>query len=270
MSVCTLLTDFGVRDWYAGALKGTLLRLAPGTVLVDLSHEVAPGDIAAASLLLAASLPAFPEGTVHLAVVDPGVGSSRRMLAARVGGQLCVAPDNGLLDPLLAGAAELSSGASPPPVHAVDRLDLHLESPGQTFHGRDRFAPIAAALLQGASLESLGPRIDDAVTLDLPRPSFDRARGRITGRVVHVDRYGNLITDVPARWIDRDLLRARVGSLEVRRRATHYAELERGEPALLVGSLGTLELALRDESAAAATGIPRGAPVILDLEPRER
>ena len=270
MSVCTLLTDFGVRDWYVGAMKGTLLRLAPGTVLVDLSHQVEPGDVAHASLLLAASVPAFAEGTVHLAVVDPGVGSSRRMLAARAGGQLCVAPDNGLLDRLLAEAAELSPGAAPPAVHAVDRPDLYLESPGHTFHGRDRFAPIAAALLQGASLESLGPVVGDAMTLGQPRPEFDRARGRISGHVVHVDHFGNLITDVPARWIERDVRRAQVGELEVRRRATHYAELKRGEPALLVGSLGTLELALRDQSAAAATGIARGAPVVIDLVSRER
>lgn len=270
MRVCTLLTDFGLRDWYLGVMKGTLLRLAPGTVLVDLGHQVDPGDVATAALLLAASAPVFPEGTVHLAVVDPGVGSSRRMLAARVGGQVCVAPDNGLLDCLLAGATDPAPGARAAPVHAIERPDLYLESAGETFHGRDRFAPVAAALLVGASLESLGPPIDDPVTLGLPPPAFDRGRGRITGRVVHVDRYGNLITDVPVRWIERELLRARVGTLEVRRRATHYAEVDHGEPALVVGSLGTLELALRDQSAAAATGIARGAPVTIDLAAPER
>jgi S-adenosylmethionine hydrolase len=255
MGTCTLLTDFGTRDWYVGALKGTLLRLAPATVLVDLTHDLDPGDVHTGALVLAAALPAFPAGTLHLAVVDPGVGSDRRLLAAAVGGQLCVAPDNGLLGSVLAGAE----------VHAVDRPDLYLDAPGDTFHGRDRFAPIAAALLSGASLDSLGPRIDDARTLDLRPPAFDREHGRITGQVVHVDRYGNLVTDVPASWLERDFVRVRVGAVEVRRRATHYAELEPGVLAVLVGSLGTLEVALRDHSAAAVTGVGRGAGVVVEL-----
>lgn len=255
MPICTLLTDFGRRDWYVGALEGTLLRLAPGVVLADLSHEVAPGDLEAASLILAGAATTFPAGTVHLAVVDPGVGSSRRLLAARASTQTFVAPDNGLLTPLLDRAI----------VHAVDRPDLYLDAPGETFHARDRFAPIVAAILGGASLESLGPLIDDAIRIGPPPPSRDDESGRILGHVVHVDRYGNLITDVPAAWVDRDHVRARVGALEVRRVATHYAELEPGVPAFLVGSLGTLEIALRDESAATATGIVRGDVVAIDL-----
>ena len=256
MAVCTLLTDFGQRDWYVGALKGTLLRLAPGTLLVDLSHDIEPGDVVAAGVILAAAAPTFPSGTLHLAVVDPGVGSARRMLAARCGdGQICVAPDNGLLTPLLAEAT----------VHGIDRPDLHLEGPGDTFHGRDRFAPVAAALLGGASLESLGPRVDDALRAGAAAPSRAADLGRIEGHVVHVDRYGNLITDVPRHWLGGELVRARVGALVVRRLATHYAELEPGVPALLVGSLGTLEIALRGESAAAATGIVRGDLVTIEL-----
>src|SRR5437588_11052452 len=146
----TLLTDFGSSDYYVAAVKGTVLRLAPGTQLVDISHQVEPGDVAGAAFLLAAAAPAFPTGTVHLAVVDPGVGSRRRILAAETAsGSSLVAPDNGLLTPLLGGAR----------VRAVERGDLYLESPGATFDGRDRFAPVAAFLLRGGAPAELGPEI---------------------------------------------------------------------------------------------------------------
>ena len=255
MPVCTLLTDFGWRDWYVGALKGTLLRLAPGTALIDLSHDVAPGDVVAAGLLLGGAAPTFPPGTVHLAVVDPGVGSARRLLAAHADAHTYVAPDNGLLTAILDRAT----------VHAVERPDLHLDAPGATFDGRDRFAPIAAAILGGAPLESLGPSVDDAIRIGPTPPSREGPGGRVVGHVVHVDRFGNLITDVPASWIAEAAFIAHVGALKLRRLATHYAELDPGVPALLVGSLGTLEIALRDQSAQAATGITRGDEVTIEL-----
>jgi hypothetical protein len=179
------------------------------------------------------------------------------MLAVATAGALFVAPDNGLLTGFLGEAR----------AHAIDRPDLYLDAPGQTFHGRDRFAPIAAALLAGAPIESLGPRIHDAMKLDRPSPARSGAGGsRIVGRVVHVDRYGNLVTDVPAEWLGGRAPRARIGALDVRRVATHYAELERGVLALIAGSLGTLEIALRDDSAAAVTGCSRGDVVTIDLE----
>ena len=266
MAICTLLTDFGTRDWYVGALKGTLLRLAPGVVLVDVTHDLDAGDVAAASFVLAGAALTFPPGTVHLAVVDPGVGSSRRMLAiearptggsggGRGSAHFFVAPDNGLLTPVLRGAI----------AHAVDRPDLYLEGPGQTFHGRDRFAPITAAILRGTALAELGPRIEDAVLLPSPPPRRDDARGRLEGRVVHVDRYGTLVTDIPGSWLRGRLVCARAGSVEIACVATHYAALEAGVAALLVGSLGTIEIAVRDASAALATGIRRGDPVTVEL-----
>src|ERR1700760_4906665 len=147
MNLLTLLTDFGTADYYVAAVKGTVLRLAPGAILVDVSHEVPPGDVETASFLLRAAAPSFPEGTVHLAVVDPGVGSGRRILAVRSGPGIFVAPDNGLLTPFLDGAE----------VRSVERNELFLAGPGQTFHGRDRFAPVAASLLRGEGIERLGP-----------------------------------------------------------------------------------------------------------------
>jgi len=220
--------------------------------------------VAAAGFVLAGAAPTFPRGTVHLAVVDPGVGSPRRMLAVEasfaLARQIFVAPDNGLLTPVLQGAR----------VHAVDRPDLYLDAPGATFHGRDRFAPIVAAILRGTVLEDLGPRIDDAIELATRPPRRDDSRGTLHGHIVYVDRYGNLITDVPATWLRGTLLSARAGDTEVRRVATHYAEIEAGVPALLVGSLGTLEIAMRDQSAARATGIQRGDAITIEISPDRR
>ncbi len=250
MGVLTLLTDFGTADYYVAAVKGVVLRLAPGTVIVDIGHEVPPGDVAAGAFLLAASVPWFPAGTVHLAVVDPGVGSGRRILAARLPGGFLVAPDNGLLTPLLGPEAA---------VRAVERSDLFLPGPGATFHGRDRFAPVAAWLLRGEPFAALGPEVSDAVRLPGEPPRRDA--GLLAGRVLHVDRFGNLVTDIPSDWLPPGPCRAEVDGHATGRRAGHYAELPPGEAAVLPGSLGTLELAARGADLAALWGVGPGARV---------
>lgn len=279
MRILTLLTDFGTGDYYVGAVKGTVLRLADGVShLVDLGHEIPPGDVEGAADLLAAAAPTFPPGTVHMAVVDPGVGSERRILAVRAGDQLFVAPDNGLLTPFLAAPHPTASPtASRLEIRSVERGGLFLEAPGATFHGRDRFAPVAAALLRGEPLDSLGPEIGDPVLLELPAPvretrghlAGDVAGGTVVrGRVVRIDRFGNLVTDLPAAWLGPpETLRGPVGPrVEVGAHATerwiaHYAELAEGEAGALVGSLGTVELSLRSRSLATRWGVERGAPV---------
>jgi S-adenosylmethionine hydrolase len=281
----TLLTDFGLDDYYVAAVKGTVLRLAPGTQLVDITHQVEPGNVAAASFLLAAAFPAFPAGAVHLAVVDPGVGSQRRILVAEVaapgpadasgpagatepaagdgapgrgaagaGGSFLLAPDNGLLTPLLAGAR----------VRSVERDDLFLRGPGATFHGRERFAPVAAFLLRGGSPAELGPEIADPVRLARTPPR--REPGVLAGAVVHIDRFGNLITDIPAAWLPPPAslttpVIARVGSHTTARLAAHYDEIPRHAVALLVGSLGTLELSMRGENLARRWAVEAGDAV---------
>lgn len=255
MSVLTLLTDFGLGDYYVAAVKGTVLKLAPGTQIVDVSHDVPPGDVEAGAFLLAASVPWFPAGTVHFAVVDPGVGSERRILAARLSvpeDNWAVLPDNGLLTHLLDRGLVRE-------VRAVERSDIFLQNPGQTFHGRDRFAPVAAYLLEKNAGDSLGPAIADPKRLPLEPPR--RAPGRISGRVAHVDRYGNLVTDIPADWLPETEFRAEAGGRALRRRVTHYAEIPAGEPALLTGSLGTLEISLPGESLADRWQVGRGAGV---------
>ena len=255
MKLLTLLTDFGTADYYVAAVKGTILRLAPGTTLVDIGHEVPPGDVETAAFLLGAAAPSFPAGTVHLAVVDPGVGSSRRILAVRTMTAHFVAPDNGLLTPVLEGAVA---------VHSVERSDLFLPGPGQTFHGRDRFAPVAAWLLNGGSEADLGPEIGDPRRLTAPPPR--REPGRLSGRVVHVDRYGNLVTDIPATWLPAGPCRAEVtggnaGGQIASLRVGHYAEIPAGEAAILTGSLGTVELSLNGDDLARRWGVARGAAV---------
>lgn len=252
MAVLTLLTDFGVEDYYVAAVKGVVLRLAPGTQIVDVSHQIPGGDLLAGAFLLAAAVPWFPEGTVHVAVVDPGVGSARRILVARTDNAHVVLPDNGLLTRLLDQKAVRS-------VRSVEKTGLFLDNPGQTFHGRDRFAPVAAWLLRGESAEALGPEIDDPVRLPWEEPR--REPGVLSGKVVHVDRYGNLITDIPAGWLpDRDC-RAEIAGHQVLHRVSHYAEIPEGEPAMIPGSLGTVELSLNGDDLARRWIVERGTSV---------
>ncbi len=247
----TLLTDFGLTDYYVAAVKGTVLRLAPGTTLVDISHDVPAGDVETAAFLLAAAFPSFPPGTVHLAVIDPGVGSERRILAIRTASGFLLAPDNGLLTPLLDHAEEIRS---------VERSGLFLPSPGQTFHGRDRFAPTAAWLLRGEPFAKLGPVVDDPVRLPAPPPR--RGDGELLGRVVHIDRYGNLVTDIPAAWLPEGLApRVEVGGRSTGHRVTCYADIPSGEAAFLSGSLGTIELSLNGESLSERWHVTRNTAV---------
>jgi S-adenosylmethionine hydrolase len=275
LGLLTLTTDFGLADWYVAAVKGVVLGLAPGARIVDLSHQVPPGDVETAAFLLAAAAPAFPAGTVHLAVVDPGVGSARRILAVETADALFLAPDNGLLTPFLPPARAAS-------VRAADRPDLYRASPvggGQTFHGRDRFAPLAAALLRGEPVAALGAEIADPRLLPGEPPR--REGNLLFGRVVHVDRFGNLVTDLPAAWLPADVpFRASVTGIlvtgkpelpaarrEVTRRVSHYAELAPAEPGILTGSLGTLEISLDGANLARHWRVRRGAVVRIALTP---
>jgi len=249
MPLLTLLTDFGAADYYVAAVKGTVLRLAPGTTLVDLSHQVAPGDVDGAAFLLAGAAPAFPAGTVHLAVVDPGVGSGRAIVVLETAEALFVAPDNGLLTPFLDRGRAVR----------VERPDLYLSGPSDTFHGRDRFAPVAAALLRGGPIADLGPALAAPVRLAVTPPRRDGAA--LLGRVVHVDRFGNLVTDLPSEWLGPGAVEVDIEGHHTRHRARSYAELPTGEPGIVPGSLGTLELSVANADLARRWGVGRGARV---------
>lgn len=258
MRLVSLLTDFGLTDYYVGAVRGTLLRLGgdPPPMLADLTHDVPPGDVEHAAHVLAAAVPSFSPQTIHLAVVDPGVGTDRHILAAEGPLGRFVAPDNGLLHHLLDDLT----------VHRVARTELFLDVPGATFHGRDRFAPVAAALARGETLASLGPPLEDPVRLPISPPTRtgDDQAGVAVGRVAHVDRYGNLVTDLPHGWIPEG---ARAVLTVAGRAVEHwvrcYDELPRGEAGALVGSQGTVEASLPGASLAEAWGIARGAEAVL-------
>jgi S-adenosylmethionine hydrolase len=189
--ILTLLTDFGERDGYTGVIKGVIWGMAPGARIADLTHAVAPQNVLQGALILGNSVPYFPAGTVHLAVVDPGVGTQRRPLAACLGGQYFVGPDNGLCT-CLVEQAEKRGGA----VEAVclDRPEHWLPGASHTFHGRDIFAPAAARLLQGIPLQELGSPLKEVQRLDLPRPV--RVTDGWRAQVVMVDAFGNLATNL--------------------------------------------------------------------------
>ena len=243
--IITLLTDFGTADGYVGEMKGVLVSGAAGASLVDVAHDLAPHDVDGARLALARYWRRFPVGTVHVVVIDPGVGGTRAALAVESEGRFLVGPDNGVLSPAL--------------LHAGMRC-VSLPIPGAasaTFHGRDVFAPAAAALAQGIALDALGEPLADPMIRRTPEATR-RDDGGVAGVVITIDRFGNAVTNLMA-WrggvvlvADRRLSLART-----------YADVERGAPIALVGSSGLVEIAWREGSAAAELGLTRGTEVVL-------
>lgn len=247
----TLLTDFGTADGYVAEMKGVLMSHAPGIQVVDLSHDIPPHEIDAARLAVARYWQRFPQGTVHLVVVDPGVGSDRQAIAVSSEARFLVGPDNGVLSPalLLPGARAV---ALPVPVDAAP-----------TFHGRDVFAPAAAALARGALLDSLGFPVDAPVIRRTPE-AVKEDDGWLRGEVILVDRFGNAVTNLLAIHGGQ----VHVGDREVPLRRT-YADVGAGEAVALVGSSGLIEIAVRDGNAALELGLTRGSLVrIRDLGSR--
>lgn len=249
----TLLTDFGNRDPYVAAMKGVILSLNPEARLVDLTHEIEPQDITAGAFFLAEAAPCFPAGTIHLAVVDPGVGTTRRALAAQAGEQFFVGPDNGLFS--------LVFQYHPPSVLvALQNPEYFRPQVSSTFHGRDLFAPVAAHLSLGIPLEAFGPRISDPVPLPWPQPEFTPEAVR--GEIVYVDLFGNLISNIPGEklraWLqDRPPL-ILLGSLTLRQLFRTYGEVPPGQFLALVGSHGYLEISLNQGNAARRLSVGKG------------
>jgi S-adenosylmethionine hydrolase len=250
-----LLTDFGLSDTYVGALKGAVLGVCPGATLVDVVHELPAYDVLAGALALEAVHAHFPPGTIFVAVVDPGVGSSQRGLAAASGGRMYVGPDNGILTLVLGEAAQ---------VHSLENADFFRTPVSPVFHGRDVYGPVAGHLALGTRLEELGPVLSHPVRLNLPTPR--RTGWGYEGSVLHVDRFGNLITSLTAAEVasfSGASLRACVGSQSVPVVRT-YSDVAEGAALALVGSGGRLEVALHRGSAARALGAGRGTIVRLE------
>ena len=257
--IVTLTTDFGTADGYAASLKGVILAALPRANVVDLAHDLAHGDVAAASALLARAAPLFPSGTVHVAVVDPGVGTERRGLALAVGGQRYVGPDNGIFT----GVLSQSDAAE---ARALENQGLWRPEVSPVFHGRDIFAPVAAYLAAGGELGSVGSAVASESLVRLASPVPTGGAAALRGEVVHVDRFGNLVTNLPAP------AGARGAAVEVAGRALPlsrtYGDVAPGALVAVVGSSGMVEIAVRDGSAAAHLGAGAGLVIILRA-PRE-
>ncbi len=256
-----VLTDFGTRDHYAGTIKAVVLSVCPDATLVDIGHEIPPHDVLAGALELAACYRYFPTGTIFLVVVDPGVGSSRRGLAADTGDYRFVAPDNGVLTAVF---------RETPPKRVVELTERKYARPtvSRTFEGRDRFAPAAGWLAKGINLVSLGKSVSDYRMLELPQ--LQVTSEQIDGEVVRVDRFGNLITNIDRRTFEQfakeGTLVVRAGSHEVSRLVATYAEAAAGEPCALFGSTDHLEIAVNAGDASAMLGLSRGALVTVRHE----
>ncbi|MCX7868226.1 MAG: SAM-dependent chlorinase/fluorinase [Limisphaera sp.] len=259
MQCITLTTDFGHRDGFVGIMKGVILTRAPRALLIDVSHEIAPGDVRAGAFVLMNAHRYFPPGTVHLAVVDPGVGSSRRALAVRTRRAFYVGPDNGVL----------SWAVSQDPVleaRWIENSELFLQPVSQTFHGRDIFAPVVAYLCRGGRMSRVGPEADDWIRLPRPDPIRSGADAA-SGEVLYVDRFGNAITNLPVELSPRGAPRIR-GVFMVRKRSSarfpahaFYGAVPRGRPVAVPGSSGFWELAVHGGSAADKYGLRPGDPV---------
>lgn len=257
MPVITLTTDFGLRDPWVGSMKGVILSICPNAVLVDLSHDVPRHAVPAAGFILNRCLTYFPPGTIHLVVVDPGVGSTRRPLVCSTLGQQVVGPDNGLFgdivqrDPL-AACFEISSSEyllTPP-------------SRSPTFHGRDVFAPVAAHLARGTAVSAFGPRVIDPV-----RAGIDHSSSTLTGEIVWIDRFGNLISDLhPDGSLDNWVVEVMGREVPI---AGHYEDAPRGLPAALVNSDQVVEVFVNRGDAANALGATIGTRIAL-VKPAKR
>lgn len=253
MGIVTLTTDFGTADGYVGEMKGVILSGAPDARLVDIAHDLPPGDIASAAWVLWRIWERYPTGSVHVVVVDPGVGGPRKPLAVSICDRWYVGPDNGILSRILPSGAQGSAWALDPGRYAPGPV-----SP--TFHGRDAFAPAASLIVCGRALEELGSPlpVPELVRIEVAQPQ--RNRDCVRGRVAHVDRFGNLITDIPASWVAPSAL-TEIGGVAISGVRSGYTSVESDRFVALIGSAGTIEIAVRDGSAADRLSVQRGEPV---------
>lgn len=261
MPVISLLTDFGLTDPYAGIMKAVMASFCPEVRVIDISHDVAPQDVYQAAFMLAAAHGFFPNNSVHVVVVDPGVGSTRDIVTVRTTGGLFVAPDNGVLSLVLDDAKNADA-------YLVKNSDLFLHPVSRTFHGRDVFAPVAARLACGMKPEMLGPEIapQSLVRMDFgPAPYMD-ASGRLAGTVVYADRFGNLVSNIGRSHLEKhfqdpDAVCVQAGNQVISGLSRCYADAAKGRLLAIVGSFDRLEISVNQDSAARVLQMAVGDPV---------
>lgn len=262
--VVTLTTDFGLNDHFVGVIKGVILEINPDVQIVDICHSVQPFDVLDGALNLAQSSSYFPVGTVHLVVVDPGVGTARRPIIASTDRHHFVAPDNGVLSLIYGQEGERLH------VREVTSTHYFLQPVSNTFHGRDIFAPVAAYLSKGLETEKFGEEISDFVRFNAPKPKTISPNS-IRGVVLKVDRFGNMVTNFTA--LDAPMLfqaapppfKIVVGKCEITEIKTSYAEGAPGQPFAIIGSSGYLEIAANRTAAAQLAGVGKGGEVMVSL-----
>ncbi|OGW28679.1 MAG: hypothetical protein A2X56_00630 [Nitrospirae bacterium GWC2_57_13] len=264
--IITLTTDYGLRDSFAAAMKGVILSVNPHAQIVDLSHDIAPQDIWECAFTLKAAYTSFPRGTVHVAVVDPGVGSGRRPIIVVTESFYFVGPDNGIFSLIYSEAERIR-------VHHITAGHYYLPNPGPTFHGRDIFAPVAAWITKGIPSGNFGDEITDFVKLNVPVPK--KLPDGIEGHVIHIDRFGNVITNITYADIQEltpdhkapGIVTLTFQDKQIAGLRKFYAEAQPGEPGIIINSSGLLEIFLYKQNARTALNVKRGDTVLVKHTP---
>jgi len=259
MPVITLTTDFGAQDSFVGVMKGVMLRINQEAVFVDLTHQIAPQNVRQAAYVIATSFSYFPEGSIHLCVVDPGVGSKRRPIVVEAGGHYFVGPDNGLFTKII-------RNVPPARIHEITNRDFLEQETSHTFHGRDIFAPVAAWLSRGGvPLEAVGPEVKDPVLLDLPRQS-QPAANLVEGEVIYIDGFGNAITNITRAMLEKVATDVGAAGMEINHKAgpvngllqAYGAAPDETGLCATIGSWNTVEIFVNNGNAAYAHGLSVG------------
>ncbi len=264
LPLITLTTDFGARDPFTGSMKGVILKINPQAQIIDISNEITPLDIWEAGYVLKSAYSHFPKGTIHLAVVDPGVGSGRRAIIVVTESYYFVGPDNGLFSLIYQEAERIR-------VHHITADHYFLPHPGPTFHGRDIFAPVAAWLAKGIASGNFGDEISDFVKLNVPTPKI--VENGIEGHIVHFDRFGNIITDITFKEIqlfldkgsDLDVSSVIIAGKEIMGLNKFYAESTPGTLGAIINSSGALEIFLYKQNARTNLSVKRGETVLFTI-----
>ena len=266
MSIITLLTDFGLNDEYVGTMKGVILSVNPSAMIIDITHNIDPHDIIQAAFTIKSSYKFFPKGTVHVTVVDSGVGGSRAIIAIEMAGHIFLAPDNGILT-LLIKEGNIDK------IIRVDNKKFFLKSVSQTFHGRDIFAPVSAHISSGVEINQIGTPItkNDLVKLSIPEPRISD-KGELIGSIVSIDRFGNLITNIDSNCLKNfckpeagEKPEIRIGDSKIVGLSKSYENSEFNSPLIIIGSRGYLEIAINCGSAKKYLKAEKGDTIIVNL-----